>query len=80
MFPTETPMVLRIVFKSGRVAEERGTEWSVVALFEGDSEDLIDYIMALEIASTECHIYCAEEDDRFENAEILFTDDLLPKK
>lgn len=72
--------VLRIVFKSGRVVEERGTEMMVAGLFAQDHEDLIDHIMAMEVGTNFVSIYSDENDNRFDNETVMFTDDAMKRR
>lgn len=72
--------VLRIVFKSGRVVEERGTEAVVAGLFANDSEDLIDHIMAIEMDTNFVSIYSEENDNRFDNETVMFTNDAMKRR
>jgi hypothetical protein len=74
---TESINVLRIVFRSGRVVEERGTEELITLLFARDEEDLIDHIMAIDMADGNVNIYCDETDQRFNDAEVLMSSDVL---
>lgn len=71
------PLVLRIVFKSGRVAEERGDEMSVTALFAQDEMGLIDHIMMIDLVDGEVAIFAEENDMRYNDLEVLFSDDLI---
>lgn len=73
----ETIHILRIVFHSGRVIEERGSEDMIVALFARDSESLIDHVMAIDMVSGEVNIFCDRDDQRFNNAEVLMSTDVL---
>ena len=72
-------MILRIVFVSGRVAEERGTELSVAALFAQAHERVIDYIVAMDLESSEVAVYADEKDERFQHLDVLFINDVLPR-
>ena len=72
--------VLRIVFRSGRVVEERGTEVMVAGLFANDHEDLIDHIMAIEMGTNLVSIYTDEKDNRFDQETVMFTDDAMKRR
>lgn len=74
---TQSVNILRIVFNSGRVVEERGGEDMIIALFARDIEGLIDYIMAIDMSDGIVNIYCDEDDQRFNNTEILMSTDVL---
>ena len=74
---TESIHILRIVFRSGRVVEERGGEDMVVALFARDSENLIDHIMAIDMTNGDVNIFCDEDDQRFNETEVLMSSDVL---
>ena len=69
--------ILRIVFRSGRVAEERGSDEMVQLLFAGDELDLIDHVMAIDTTTGDVHIYADENDDRFNDVAVLMTDDAI---
>ena len=69
--------ILRIVFRSGRVAEERGSDEMIQLLFAGDELDLIDHVMSIDTVSGEVHIYTDEKDDRFNDVAVLMTDDAI---
>ena len=73
----ESIHILRIVFRSGRVIEERGSEAMIIALFARDSENLIDHVMAIDMVSGEVNIFCDEDDPRFNNTEVLMSTDVL---
>ena len=72
--------ILRIVFRSGRVAEERGSDEMVQLLFAGDELDLIDYVMSIELRTGEVHIYTDENDERFNGVAVLMTNEVLKKR
>ena len=72
--------VLRIVFRSGRVVEERGTEVMVAGLFAQDDQDLIDHIMAMEMGTNVVSIYSDENDTRFDDETVMFTDDAVKRR
>ncbi len=72
-------MILRIVFKSGRVVEERGDLLMCAALYERDTDELIDYILTMEMASNEVAAVHAEGDHRFDDLEILYATDLIKR-
>lgn len=74
---TQSVNILRIVFNSGRVVEERGGEDMILALFARDIEGLIDYIMAIDMSDGGVNIYCDEDDQRFNNTEVLMSTDVL---
>ena len=74
---TQSINILRIVFNSGRVVEERGGEDMVLALFARDIEGLIDYIMTIDMSDGDVNIYCDEDDQRFNNTEVLMSTDVL---
>tara|TARA_B100001094_G_scaffold199585_1_gene193655 strand:- start:15 stop:260 length:246 start_codon:yes stop_codon:yes gene_type:complete len=74
---TQSVNILRIVFNSGRVVEERGGEDMIIALFARDIEGLIDYIMAIDMSDGKVNIYCDEDDQRFNNTEVLMSTDVL---
>lgn len=69
-------LVLRIVFSSGKVAEERGSEADVIALFQGDPGDLIDHILAFNVATGQPVIYGHENTSMVAAAEIITCRDL----
>ncbi len=69
------PLVLRIVFRSGRVAEERGTELNIAALFAQDDERLIDHIMMIDLVDGEVAIYAEENDERFDGMDVVFSNE-----
>ena len=69
--------ILRIVFRSGRVAEERGSDEMVQLLFAGDELDLIDHVMSIDLRSGEVHIYTDENDDRFNDTAVLMSGDAI---
>lgn len=71
------PLVLRIVFKSGRVAEERGTEESIEALFAHDEMQLIDYVMTIDLVDGEVAIFADADNVSYDGLEVLFSDDLI---
>ena len=73
----ESINILRIVFRSGRVVEERGTEELITLLFARDEDDLIDHIVAIDMATSEVNIYCDEGDQRFDDCEVLFSNDVI---
>ena len=62
--------VLRIVFCNGQVAERRGDDDQVAALFAADEEGLIDYVIALDLISGACAFFTDATDHRFD-AEIV---------
>lgn len=74
---TESTNVLRIVFRSGRVVEERGSDELIMMLFARDEENLIDHIVAIDMADGDVNIYCDENDQRFEDEEVLMSSDVL---
>lgn len=74
---TQSVNILRIVFNSGRVVEERGGEDMILALFARDIEGLIDYIMAIDMSDGDVNIYCDEDDQRFNDTEVLMSTDVL---
>jgi len=49
----------------------------IIALFARDIEGLIDYIMAIDMSDGIVNIYCDEDDQRFNNTEILMSTDVL---
>ena len=65
------PQILRINFKSGRRAERIGDDETVVALFDADSEELIDCVMAQDSETGACAIFAREDDDRWEPVEFI---------
>ena len=71
------PLVIRIVFHSGRVVEERGSEDMVQLLFEGDELDLVDYVMAIDQRTGEVFAYSDEEDTRFDDILVLHTNEII---
>lgn len=70
------PLVLRIVFHSGRVVEERGTEQSIAALFAQDEQGVIDHVMVIDMVDGEVSIYAEETDTRFEDMDVMFSSDV----
>lgn len=71
------PLILRIVFRSGRVAEERGTELSIAALFARDEDRLIDHIMMIDLVTGEVAIYAEENDERFDGMDVVFSNEAV---
>ena len=63
--------VLRIVFCNGQVAERRGDDDQVAALFAADAEGLIDYVIALEGESGTCSFFTEAGDHRFDGEVVL---------
>ena len=49
----------------------------IMALFARDAEGLIDYIMAIDMNDGDVNIYCDEEDQRFNDEEVLMSTDIL---
>lgn len=68
---------MRIVFRSGRVVEERGQEWMISQLFSQDEMDLIDYVITIDTVDGEVNIFTDVNDDRFDNSEVVFTGDVI---
>ena len=62
--------VLRIVFCNGQVAERRGNDDQVAALFAADAARLIDHVSALALISGACAFFTDATDHRFD-AEIV---------
>lgn len=73
----ESINILRIVFRSGRVVEERGPEELISLLFARDEDDLIDHIVAIDMATGDVNIYCDEDDQRFNDVEVLYSNDVI---
>ena len=73
----ESINILRIVFRSGRVVEERGGEDMINALFARDADNLLDHIMAIDMSDGEVNIYCDEDDQRFNDCEVLYSNDVI---
>lgn len=69
--------IMRIVFNSGRVAEERGQEWMVSQLFFADTERLIDHIMTIDMTNGEVNIYTDIDDNRFDGAVVIYSNDVI---
>ena len=69
-------LIIRIVFRSGRVAEERGTETNVWELFADDHLGIIDHIQTIDLSSMEVAIFDVE--NRGAGQEVLFVSDLIP--
>ncbi|EAQ69439.1 hypothetical protein SynRS9909_01314 [Synechococcus sp. RS9909] len=63
--------VLRIVFCNGQVAERRGEDDLVAALFAADAAGLIDYVLALEVDSGRCFFFTRPGDQRFDGETVL---------
>ena len=63
--------VLRIVFCNGQVAERRGDDADVEALFAADATGLIDYVLALEAGSGRCFFFTRRGDQRFDGETVL---------
>ncbi len=55
-------MIIRIRFKSGNVAEERGDLSHIAALISDDKAGLIDYVMGLDPETGEFDNYVHEHD------------------
>ena len=70
-------LILRIVFKSGRIVEERGSEEMVELLFAGDELDLLDHIMTIDKSTGQVDVYCEESDQRFNEMEVLMSNDAI---
>ena len=62
-------MAIRIVFRSGIVREERGTEELIEQLLDQDEIELnlIDYVLALDLRSGEVTLWQDDDDERFED-------------
>ncbi|MAH29324.1 MAG: hypothetical protein CL959_01405 [Euryarchaeota archaeon] len=69
--------ILRIVFRSGRVVEERGNDEMVQLLFAGDELDLIDHVMSIDLRTGQVHLYTDEDDDRFNDVAVLMSGDAI---
>ena len=69
--------IMRIVFRSGRVVEERGQEWIVSQLFGQDTERLIDHIMTIDMADGDVNIYTDIDDDRFDGTDVIYSNDII---
>jgi len=70
-------LILRIVFKSGRVVEERGSEDMVELLFAGDELDLLDHILTIDQSTGQVDVFCEESDQRFNGMEVLMSNEVL---
>lgn len=69
-------LIIRIVFVSGRVVEERGGEECVWALFADDHNNLIDHIQTIDLESMAVDAY--DRDNRFDGEEVIYISDLIP--
>ena len=74
---TDSIQIMRIVFRSGRVVEERGQEWIVSQLFGQDTDRLIDYIMTIDMRDGEINIYTDIDDERFDGTEVIYSNDVI---
>ena len=74
---TDSIQIMRIVFRSGRVVEERGQDWIVFQLFRQDTEHLIDHIMTIDMADGEVNIYTDIDDNRFDGTEVVYSNDVI---
>lgn len=64
-------LVIRIRFRTGGVAEERGTEEDCYALFAQDEkEELLDYVIALKPETGEYALFTHENDHRYDGIEL----------
>ena len=63
--------ILRIVFKSGRVAERRGDDDVVGMLYAADEAELIDYIMSIDLWSNDVAFFSREGDTRMDEEIVL---------
>lgn len=63
--------ILRIVFRSGKVAEYRGNDETVERLFHNDADNIIDYIMSLDIITGHIGFFTEVGDDRFRDEWVL---------
>ena len=61
----DLPLVIRIAFRSGAVAEEVGSEQQVVELFETDDQGLIDHVLTLDPLTGSNDLWQHEDDDRW---------------
>jgi hypothetical protein len=68
---------MRIVFRSGRVVEERGQEWIVSQLFGQDTECLIDHIVTMDMSDGEVNIYTDIDDNRFDGTDVIYSNDVI---
>ena len=67
--------VLRINFLSGRVAERRGDDETVVALYDADVNGLIDYVQSIDLETGQIAFFTREiEDCRFDDEIVITTD------
>ena len=69
--------IMRIVFRSGRVVEERGQEWIVSQLFGQDTERLIDHIVTIDMTDGDVNIYTDIDDDRFDGTDVIYSNDII---
>ena len=74
---TDSIQIMRIVFRSGRVVEERGQEWIVSQLFGQDTEHLIDHVMTMDMGDGEVNIYTDVDDSRFDGQEVIYSNDAI---
>lgn len=58
----ESPLIIRVRFRSGAVSEERGIEAQAIQLLDEDEGRLIDYVMTLDPASGEFAMFVHDND------------------
>ena len=63
--------ILRIVFKSGRIAERRGDDQTVVDLYDADLDGLIDYVMSIDLWSNDISFFTREGDHRMDEEQVI---------
>lgn len=63
--------VLRIVFKSGRIAERRGNDYTVEKLFYSDIDNVIDYVMSVDMITGCIGFFTDVGDVRFSDEVVL---------
>ena len=63
--------ILRIIFRSGKIAEYRGNDETVERLFINDTDNIIDYIMSIDVITGDIGFFTEIGDVRFQDDWVL---------